>query len=99
MGIGQRQHYRSGRASRFSQLNLGDNTLQHLQSFRFGRNPALGVLTVLTLALQLGVIYIQPLADAFKLTPLSREGLAATAALGVLTFVLVHLERRFQSKH
>jgi Ca2+-transporting ATPase len=67
--------------------------------FRFGRNPALAVLTLLTLILQLGVIYIRPLATAFKLTPLSREGLAVTAALGALTFVIVHLERRLHRKH
>ncbi|NCA81741.1 MAG: cation-translocating P-type ATPase [Opitutae bacterium] len=64
--------------------------------FRFGRNPALVVLTLLTLVLQLGVIYVPVLARAFKLAPLSREGLAATAALGALTFVLVHLERRLR---
>ena len=62
--------------------------------FAFARNPALVVLTLLTLVLQLGVIYVPVLADAFQLAPLSREGLAATAALGALTFVLVHLERR-----
>ena len=64
------------------------------RAFRFGRNPALVVLTLLTLVLQLGVIYVPALAKAFKLMPLSRAGLAATAALGALTFVLVHLERR-----
>ena len=61
--------------------------------FRFGRNLALGALTLLTLVLQLGVIYVPSLAKAFKLAPLSRAGLAATATLGALTFVLVHLER------
>ncbi len=66
--------------------------------FCFGRNPALVVLTLLTLLLQLGVVYIRPLSHAFKLTPLSREGLAATAALGALTFVIVHLERRVHRK-
>jgi Ca2+-transporting ATPase len=66
--------------------------------FQFARNTALVVLTLLTLVLQLGVIYIRPLATAFKLTPLSREGLAVTAALGALTFVIVHLERRFHRK-
>ena len=64
--------------------------------FRFGRNRALGALTLLTLALQLGVIYVPSLATAFKLAPLSLGGLAATAALGVLAFVLVHLERRWR---
>ena len=62
--------------------------------FRFGRNPALAGLTLLTLVLQLGVIYVPALAKAFRLVPLSRAGLAATAALGALTFVLVHVERR-----
>ena len=66
--------------------------------FRFGRNPALLALTFVTLVLQLGVIYIRPLAEAFKLSRLSPEGLAATAALGALTFVIVHLERRFHRK-
>ena len=68
------------------------------KSFRFGRNPALFALTFVTLVLQLGVIYIRPLAEAFKLSRLSPEGLAATAALGALTFVIVHLERRFHRK-
>ena len=62
--------------------------------FRFGRNWALVGLTLATLGLQLGVIYIPALARAFKLVPLSPAGLAATAALGVATFGLVHLERR-----
>lgn len=66
--------------------------------FRFGRNPALGALTILTLVLQLGVIYVPVLAKAFQLAPLSREGLAATAALGALTFVIVHLERHVRGK-
>ena len=66
--------------------------------FRFGRNPALLALTFVTLVMQLGVIYIRPLAEAFKLSRLSPEGLAATAALGALTFVIVHLERRFHRK-
>ena len=62
--------------------------------FRFGRNPALAGLTLVTLALQLGVIYIPPFAKAFRLQALSPAGFAATAGLGLLTFVLVHLERR-----
>ncbi len=66
--------------------------------FVFARNPALVALTLLTLVLQLGVIYVPVLADAFMLVPLSREGLAATAALGGFTFVLVHLERRGRRK-
>lgn len=63
--------------------------------FRFGRNPALPGLTLLTLALQLGVIYVPPVAKAFKLQALSPMGLVATVALGVLTFIIVHLERRW----
>ncbi len=63
--------------------------------FRFGPNPALVGLTFLTLVLQLGVIYIPPLARAFALQALSPAGLAATAALGPLTFVVVHVERRW----
>jgi P-type Ca2+ transporter type 2C len=66
------------------------------RAFRFGRNPALVGLTLLTLAFQLVVIYLPPLARAFKLQALSPMGLAATAALGLLTFVVVHLERRLQ---
>ena len=62
--------------------------------FRFGRNPALVGLSVLTLILQLGVIYIPALARVFNLQPLSPAGLAATATLGVVIFVLVHWERR-----
>jgi Ca2+-transporting ATPase len=62
--------------------------------FRFGRNRAMAALTVLTLVLQLGVVYQPGLAAAFKLQPLSPAGLAVTAALGLFTFALVHLERR-----
>jgi Ca2+-transporting ATPase len=64
--------------------------------FRFGRNPALILLTFLTLILQLGVIYLPALARPFALQPLSAAGLAATAALGALTFVVVHFERRMK---
>ena len=67
--------------------------------FRFGRNRALVGLTLATLGLQLGVIYIPALARAFKLVPLSPAGLAATAALGLFTFGLVHLERRRARRH
>ncbi|NLG35378.1 MAG: cation-translocating P-type ATPase, partial [Lentisphaerae bacterium] len=63
--------------------------------FRFGPNPALLGLTLLTLALQLGVMYIPPLARAFKLQALPGEALAATAALGLFTSAVVHLERRW----
>ncbi len=62
--------------------------------FRFGRNSALTGLTALTLLLQLGAMYIPALARVFNLQPLSGAGLAATIALGVVTFVLVHGERR-----
>ena len=62
--------------------------------FRFGRNRALVGLTFATLVLQLGVIYVRPLAEAFKLQALSPAGFAATAGLGMFTFALVHLERR-----
>lgn len=68
------------------------------RAFRFGSNPALVGLTLATLALQLGVIYIPALSRAFNLAPLSPAGLAATAALGALTFVLVHTERRLHRK-
>ncbi|MDR0993030.1 MAG: cation-translocating P-type ATPase [Verrucomicrobiota bacterium] len=66
--------------------------------FRFERNPALMGLTLVTLALQLSVIYIKPLAQAFHLQPLGWQGLLATAALGGVTFVVVHLERRRHCK-
>ncbi|HPR68016.1 MAG TPA: cation-translocating P-type ATPase [Kiritimatiellia bacterium] len=62
--------------------------------FRFGPNPALAGLTLVTLALQLGVMYIPVLARAFRLQPLPLPALGATAALGLLTFAIVHLERR-----
>ena len=65
--------------------------------FRFGRNRALLGLTVLTLVLQLVVIYVPALAGAFSLQALSPAGLVATAALGVVTFVVVHLERRWHA--
>lgn len=61
--------------------------------FRFRANHTLVGLTLLTLVLQLAVVYIPALAHAFKLQPLSPTALGATAALGVLTFVVVHLQR------
>jgi Ca2+-transporting ATPase len=61
--------------------------------FRFGPNPALAGLTLVTLTLQLGVMYIPVLARAFRLQPLPFPALGATAALGLLTFAIVHLER------
>ena len=62
--------------------------------FRFVRNPSLVVLTVATLTLQLSVMYIPPLAHIFKLQALPLSGLAASAGLGLFTFLVVHLERR-----
>ncbi len=64
------------------------------RAFRFKANSALVGLTLLTLVLQLAVIYVPALARIFTLQPLSAGGLAATAALGVLVFGVVHLERR-----
>ena len=64
--------------------------------FRFRTNRALVGLTLFTLVLQLGVIYIPTFARAFKLQPLSPAALSATAALGLLTFIVVHLERWIQ---
>lgn len=64
--------------------------------FRFHANHTLVGLTLLTLVLQLGVVYIPVLARAFRLQPLSPAALGATAALGLLTFIVVHLQRWIQ---
>ncbi len=64
------------------------------KAFHFKRNALLFVLTLITLVFQLGVIYIPLLARTFKLEALPAGQLAATILLGVVTFIVVHLERR-----
>lgn len=66
--------------------------------FRFLRNRALEGLTLVTLAMQLGVMYFPPAARAFQLQPLPAAPLAATAGLGVVTFLLVHGERCIRAR-
>lgn len=60
------------------------------KAFRFGRNLLLDALTLLTVALQLCVIYVPPLSRIFSLNPLSATELAASMAVGVLTFLIVY---------
>jgi Ca2+-transporting ATPase len=58
-------------------------------------NPALLVLTVITLLAQLGAIYLPFLKDIFQVTALSPGELAITALLGSLALVAIEIEKWF----
>jgi Ca2+-transporting ATPase len=62
--------------------------------FSVKSNPAMMGLTVLTIGLQLVVIYIPFLDRFFSLTPLPLEYLAMCLGMGLLTFLAVVVERR-----
>jgi Ca2+-transporting ATPase len=62
--------------------------------FPFGPNPAMGVLTLATLALQLAVIYIPYLGGFFGLSPLPLKDLGLAFGMGVLAWVCVQVENR-----
>lgn len=58
-------------------------------------NKMFTVVTILTLALQLSVIYVPFLDDFFSLVPLKMEDLAIAVLLGVLMLIAVRLEKYF----
>lgn len=66
--------------------------------FRFAPNPTLAAMTVLALAMQLAVLYVPAVAGAFRLAPLAPVPLAATAAFGLVVFVLLRAARAFSAK-
>ena len=79
--IGQALASRSARAS--------------LVSLGWRSNPVLLLMAVLTLALQLLVIYVPALDDFFRVTPLTGAQLGVTLALGTLAFIAIEGEKWF----
>ena len=61
--------------------------------FRFAPNPTLAAMTLLALVMQLVVLYVPVVANAFHLAPLAKEPLAATALFGLAVFVLLRAAR------
>jgi Ca2+-transporting ATPase len=57
-------------------------------------NPALLGFALVTVVLQLLVIYLPFLRDFFQVTPLTLTELAISAALGSLAFVSIEIEKR-----
>ena len=66
--------------------------------FRFAPNPTLHLMTILALAMQLGVLYIPPVARTFGLEPLAPLPLLLTAAFGLLLFAVLHAARALASR-
>lgn len=66
--------------------------------FRFAPNPTLAAMTLLALAMQLAVLYVPVAANAFRLAPLAPPALAATAAFGLLVFVLLRAARAISAR-
>jgi Ca2+-transporting ATPase len=56
-------------------------------------NPLMTLLTVITMGLQLAVIYLPFTGSLFGLVPLSLQDLGLSFGLGVLVFVIVRIER------
>jgi Ca2+-transporting ATPase len=56
-------------------------------------NPLMTVLTLMTLGLQLAVIYLPFMEKFFGLTPLALQDLGISFGLGVLVFVIVRIEK------
>ena len=56
-------------------------------------NPLMTVLTLMTLGLQLAVIYLPFMERFFGLTPLALQDLGISFGLGVLVFVIVRIEK------
>ncbi len=83
LGFTQIGHALGLRASGGSPLNLQSN-------------PLMTWLTVITIALQLAVIYIPFLDTFFGLVPLPLPDLLIAAALGSITFLGVRIEKRLQ---
>ena len=59
----------------------------------FRSNPAMAALTLATLVLQLGAIYLPFMERFFDLTPLSLTDLGIAFAMGVLTWAAVQIEK------
>jgi Ca2+-transporting ATPase len=66
--------------------------------FSFRSNPAMMGLTLLTVALQLAVIYIPFLDRFFSLTPLPSGYLAVSFSMGAVTFLGVLIERYIKKR-
>jgi Ca2+-transporting ATPase len=62
--------------------------------FSWRPNPAMALLTLATLVLQLAVIYIPHLGGFFGLTPLPLKDLGLALGMGVLAWVCVQVEKR-----
>ncbi len=58
-----------------------------------GSNPSMFLLTLVTIGLQLAVIYLPFMKGFFGLVPLSLQDLGISFGLGVLVFVIVRIER------
>jgi Ca2+-transporting ATPase len=56
-------------------------------------NPLMTILTVVTIGLQLSVIYLPVMKGFFGLVPLSLQDLGVSFGLGVLVFIIVRCER------
>jgi Ca2+-transporting ATPase len=56
-------------------------------------NPFMTILTLVTIGLQLAVIYLPFMKEFFGLVPLSLQDLGISFGLGVLVFVIVRIER------
>lgn len=82
----------------FMQVGQGLASRSSRQSF-FAQglysNPALFWLTLVTIALQLMVIYLPFFDEFFQVTPLTLPNLGICAALGVVVFVAIELEKWF----
>ncbi len=57
-------------------------------------NPSMVLLTLVTIGLQLAVIYLPFMKGFFGLVPLSLQDLGISFGLGVLVFMIVRIERR-----
>lgn len=67
-------------------------------AFSVRSNPLLVLLVVITILLQLAVIYLPFLQPFFKLEPLSFVQLLITIGAGSLIFVIIKIERRLRRK-
>jgi Ca2+-transporting ATPase len=66
-------------------------------AFSLTSNPLLTVLTLLTIALQLAVIYLPFLEGFFMLTPLKGKDLLISFALGFILLIAVRVENYFRN--
>ena len=69
------------------------------RAFRFAPNPTLAWMTLLALAMQLGVLYVPAVARAFSLSAPGAGALAATAGFGVAVFLVLHAARALGARH